>query len=80
MEFQIYGKVQELDDAGLLVTMQWLATNYTAKIHGAQAIGAQKVVTFTIMETVYANAVTTLQAMQTQFGAKLEEYNLFMTQ
>lgn len=80
MEFQTYCKVNEDDSSALLAAMQWLSINYGTKLHQAQAIGQSNVLTFTIIETLYVDAVATLTDMVSHFDTKLIVYNLVMSQ
>lgn len=76
MEYQVSGEVTSVDDVEMLAVLEWLKDNYGTEINNAQAIGKTKQVIFNLTMSSFADAVTTITALKTQFGVRLVEYNL----
>lgn len=80
MEFQIHGNITSVNDAEMLSALEWLKNNYGPKIHSAQGTGSTKEIQFGLLEATFAEAVTAITALKTQFSTRLVEYNLTMNQ
>ena len=76
VEYIVIGKITSVDDTEMLDAMNWLATNYGGKMTNAQATGATKMLTFSITETAYNDAVATITAIKAQYTTRLIEYDL----
>lgn len=70
--FRIEGTVTSSTQAELLTTMNWFAANYGSKMGLGEASGADLTLRFGIDEDTYSNMSSTMSALQTEFGARLE--------
>lgn len=71
--FRIEGNITSSDQAELLATMNWFATNYGSKIELAEATGSELLFRFGLKEDTYSEATTTLTALQAEFGARIQD-------
>lgn len=79
MEFQVYGNIIANDDSDMITILTWFKDTYGTKIHSAQAMWTTKNVSFSIIETVFNDAVDAMINIRTNYLAKLEKLNLGMS-
>jgi len=71
--FRIEGRITSENQAEILTTMNWFATNYSNEIELAEAIGAELIFRFGLAVATYSEAIATLTALQSEFGARIQD-------
>lgn len=70
--FRIEGTITSSDQAELLTTINWFASNYGTKMGRTEASGDDLKLYFGIDEDSYANLSSTMSTLQTQFTSRLQ--------
>lgn len=80
-EYRVYGVIEATDDPEMLSDLTWLKDNYGSKIGKADALssGASKRTSFSLTEPTFDDAVTTLNALTTQFSGRINSYGFQFT-
>lgn len=76
VEYQIYGTIIASDDAEMLSDLTWLKDNYGTIIVDANArnTGTEIKTDFSLIEPTFNEAVTTLNALKSQYGSDFQNY------
>ena len=69
--FRIKGTITSSNQAELLASMDWFATNYGSKMVGVDASGENLELKFGMDEDNYANMLAAITAIQSQFTTRL---------
>jgi hypothetical protein len=72
-EYMTEYKITNADDTEMLAALEWIKDNHAAKVHSAHGDGKTKVITLTMIDTTFADAVTSVTAIKTQFTTRLAD-------
>ena len=66
--YKISATISNTDNAEALATLTYFKDNYSTKIRYVQVVGENKEVHYELEETAYADMITTITALITEFG------------
>ena len=71
-------KITNADKAEMLAAANWIATNHGAKVQRSQANRNRLEITVGLLDLTFNDAVATINALETEFTTRIEDWNLTM--